>query len=159
MMAARTTWKLLATVFAAGLHDKTCADHVELRDDCPYCRDAAALGVYRAKVSGQCDRSWQEVVTILAVRFQYFEECSAHGTKDADSENCPFCCDEARWGQYVDFCVRRGVKPLRRDADVMATGAVSVSIYDLRSETCSQRGRTLQRAEQPLDLKPEPKPS
>ena len=132
MAAGRTTWKRLATVFAAGLHDKTCTEHVELHDDCPYCRDTAALGVYRAKVSRQCDWPWQGVVTTLAGRFQYFEECSAHSPTAADPENCPFCRDEAHWRRYVDFCVRQGVKPLRRDADLMADGAVSVSIYDLR---------------------------
>ncbi len=135
MAAARTTWKRLATVFAAGLYDKTCTDHVELRDDCPYCRDTAALRVYRSKVSGLCDWPWQEVVATVASRFQYFEECSAHGPTDADPENCPFCRDEAHWRQYVDFCVRRGVKPLRRDADLLADGSVSVSIYDLRRDT------------------------
>lgn len=134
MAGVRTTWKRLATVFAAGLHDKTCTDHVELHDDCPYCRDTAALRVYRAKVSGQCDWPWQDVVATVAGRFQYFEECNAHGPTDANPESCPFCRDEAHWRQYVDFCVRRGVKPLRRDADVMADGAVSVSICDLRPE-------------------------
>lgn len=134
MSVARTTWKRLALVLAARLHDRICADHVELRDDCPYCRDAAALQVYQAKASGQCDYSWQEVVATLARRCQYFEECSAHGPTDADPENCPFCHDEASWRRYVDFCISQGVKPLRRDADVMADGAVSVSIYDLQPE-------------------------
>ncbi|RAV04253.1 hypothetical protein DQP56_00070 [Mycolicibacter senuensis] len=122
-------------VLAARLHDRTCTDHVELRDDCPYCRDTAALQVYQAKASGQDSCSWQEVVATLARRMQYFEECSAHGPKDADPENCPFChVDEATWRRYVDFCGRRGVKPLRRDADALADGAISVSIYDLQPE-------------------------
>lgn len=133
-MAARMTWRRLATIFAAGLHDKTCADHIPLRDDCPYCRDTAALRIYEAKASGRCDWPWQRVATILAARFQYFEECSAHHAADTDPDNCPFCHDEARWREYVDFCARRRVKPLRRDADIVADGAQSISIYDLRSE-------------------------
>jgi hypothetical protein len=128
----RTTWKGLATVFAAGLRDKTCTDHAELHDDCPYCRDTAALGIYLAKISGQCDLSWHEVVSTLARRFQFFEECSAHGATNADPENCPFCHDESSWQRYVDFCARQRVTPMRRDADVLADGAVWVSIYNIR---------------------------
>jgi hypothetical protein len=128
----RTTWKGLATVFAAGLHDKTCTDHVELQADCPYCRDTAALTIYLAKISGQNDASWQDVVEALAGRFQFFEECSAHGASDTDPETCPFCHDESSWQRYVDFCVRQRVTPMLRDADVMADGAASVSIYDIR---------------------------
>lgn len=132
MVAERTTWKRLATSFAAGLHDKTCTDHAELLDGCPYCRDTAALRVYQAKISGRCDWSWQEVATKLAGRFQHFEECTDHSRKAADPENCPFCHDEDHWQRYVDFCVRQGVSPVRRDVDVIHDGAVSVSIFDLR---------------------------
>lgn len=131
-MTARTTWKRLATIFAAGLCDKICTDRVDLRDDCPYCRDAAALRLYAAKVSGQSGCSWQEVVTKLAARFQHFEECTAHDRKGIVPETCPFCDDEARWRRYVDFCGRQGVRPVRRDVDVMLDVAVAVSIYDVR---------------------------
>lgn len=131
---ARTTWKRLATIFAAGLSDKICTDHVELQADCPYCRDTAALGLYEAKVSGQSGSSWQEVVTKLAGRFQHFEECTAHVRNAIEPSPCPFCADEGRWQRYVDFCVRRGVNPVRRDVDVMLDGAVAVSIYDIRRE-------------------------
>lgn len=129
-MTARTTWKRLATIFAAGLNDTICTEHVELRDDCPYCRDTAALLLYEAKSSGQSGCSWQDVVTELAGRFQHFEECTAHARKDIVAEPRPFCDDEARWQRYVDFCGRQGVRPVRRD--VMLDGAVAVSIYDVR---------------------------
>lgn len=134
-MAGRTTWKRLATILAAGLHDKTCTDHPVPLDDCPYCRDTAALQIYQAKLEGRCDWPWQDVVAKLAARFQHFAECTTHGPNDADPENCPFCHDETRWQQYVDFCHRRGVKPLRRDVDVMMDGAESIPLDDLRPST------------------------
>lgn len=134
MMTERTTWKRLATIFAAGLHDNVCTDHEEHRDDCPYCRDTVALQVYRSKIAGRSDWSWRDVATKLATRFQHFAECTDHKPKDADPENCPFCHDKSSWQRYVDFCGRQGVTPVRRDADIIHDGAV-VSIFDLRNHS------------------------
>lgn len=131
----RLTWRRLATVFAASLRDKTCTDHAQLCDECPYCRDTAAVQLYEAKVSGKSAVSWQEVVTALAVRFQHFEECAGHSAEAVDWSQCPFCRDENWWHSYVGFCRRRGVAAVRRDVDVIAERSVSVPLDVLLLET------------------------
>lgn len=133
-MTDRTTWKRLATIFAVSLEYKTCTDHPDPLPNCPYCRDDAAVQLYRAKLAGRIDATWQEVTTKLARRFQHFEECNAHTADSPDLENCPFCRDEDNWRRYVQFCGRQGVQPVRRDAEVFAEGAVAVSIYDIRAQ-------------------------
>lgn len=133
-MTERTTWKRLATIFAVSLEYKTCTDHTELLPTCPYCRDSAAVQLFRAKLAGRVDATWQEIATKLAYRFQHFEECNAHPADAPDPENCPFCRDEACWRRYVQFCDRQGVQPVRRDAEVFAEGATAVSIYDIRAQ-------------------------
>lgn len=131
--ARRTTWKRLAGRFAGGLAEKPCETHVAMVSSCPYCRDADAVRLYEAKLAGKSALSWQEVTASLAQRFQHFEECSAHTERDADPSNCPFCRDQDVWLRYVEFCRRRGVKPWRRDVDVITERASVVSLDDLRA--------------------------
>lgn len=130
----RMTWRRLAVVFAAGLRDKTCTDHVPPRDDCPYCRDSAAMEVYEAKVAGRSTAPWRDVVTALAVRFQHFEECPGHSVEAADAAACPFCRDEHWWRRYVEFCRRQGAAAVRRDVDVVAERSVTVPLDVFRLE-------------------------
>ena len=131
MGMTQLTWKHMAQVFAVSLSDTMCSDHPTPVASCPYCRDSAAVLLYQAKLAGRVDATWQEVTTQLARRFQHFEECTTHSAA-ADVENCPFCRDGDRWRQYVEFCGQQGTRPVRRDADVLADGAVAVSIHDLR---------------------------